>query len=91
MDLPSSAIEWLESEGVDPADATHALTRRFFRIGHDPSAELLRGICADVGCPTEDIQPVEWLPPPLRFFSLPADAPLAQAKAYRDGLIQVLK
>jgi len=94
--LPPADVAWLESEGVDPAQVLSPSPWRFFRVtGPFQCAavdlELAGSVATELGA---EVMAVDWLPAgragSLRFFRLPADAPLAQCRASREGLIQVL-
>ena len=89
--LPPHAVAWFESQGVDPEEAITLPPARFVRAVGDETAfgdRELAELCDDLGLTATNVKPVSWMPKPLRFWSLPRDAPLARARAVKLGLLQ---
>ena len=99
-------MDWLASEGVKVTDVTTPALYRFFRVVGGASsltnsdddhgdASLIQEVCTDIGVPLEEVKRVGWLPEgpfkALRFYRLPAEAPLARSRAMRNGRIQVFR
>jgi 16S rRNA C967 or C1407 C5-methylase (RsmB/RsmF family) len=103
MERWKGTLEWLSSEGVTPAAFSPPPKRYFrvCRNCHtddncsDGDELLLREVCDDLRLAPSALTRVKWLgssdsfdqAQSLRFYGLPADAPLLRARPARDGRI----